>query len=139
MNIRNVIKEDIERVTSLWEQCGLIVSWNNPAKDFQRKLETSRRQFLIGELEGRAICSVMYAYDGHRGNVNYLSVLPEYQKKGYGEQMMREVEKRLLDMGCPKINLLIRNTNVDVIKFYEALGYKTDPVVCVGKRLIPDD
>ncbi len=61
----------------------------------------------------------MYAYDGHRGNLNYLSVLPEYQKKGYGGQMMREVEKRLFDMGCPKINLLIRNTNVDVIKFYE--------------------
>ena len=81
----------------------------------------------------------MYAYDGHRGNLNYLSVLPEYQKKGYGGQMMREVEKRLLDMGCPKINLLIRNTNVDVIKFYEGLGYKTDPVVCVSKRLIPDD
>lgn len=81
----------------------------------------------------------MYAYDGHRGNLNYLSVLPEYQKKGYGGQMMREVEKRLLDMGCPKINLLIRNTNVDVIKFYEGLGYKTDLVVCVGKRLIPDD
>lgn len=102
-------------------------------------METSPRQFLIGELEGRAICSVMYAYDGHRGNLNYLSVLPEYQKKGYGGQMMREVEKRLLDMGCPKINLLIRNTNVDVIKFYEGLGYKTDLVVCVGKRLIPDD
>ena len=42
-------------------------------------------------------------------------------------------------MGCLKINLLIRNTNVDVIKFYEGLGYKKDPVVCVGKRLIPDD
>jgi len=40
--------------------------------------------------------------------------------------------------GCPKINLLVRNTNLEVLRFYHQLGYADDSVVSVGKRLIRD-
>ena len=53
--------------------------------------------------------------------------------------MMRELEARLIATGCPKINLLVRNTNVDVIEFYQSLGYVADQSVSMGKRLIPDN
>jgi ribosomal protein S18 acetylase RimI-like enzyme len=139
IKIRSILKEDIEKITFLWGECGLVVPWNNPKKDFLRKLDHGPDLFLVGEIEGDIVASVMYAYDGHRGNVNYLAVLPKFRKNGIGKQLMKEVENRLTNLGCPKINLLIRDTNVDVLKFYEALGYKTDPVICVGKRLIPDD
>ncbi len=51
---------------------------------------------------------------------------------------MRHLEKQLIAAGCPKINLQIRDTNLDVIKFYEAIGYTQDKVVSFGKRLIED-
>jgi ribosomal protein S18 acetylase RimI-like enzyme len=139
IKIRNVSLDDIEKVIALWGECGLTVPWNDPKKDFQRKFEHSPQWFLIAEAEGNVIASAMYAYDGHRGNVNYLAVLPQFQKRGVGERLMVDIEDKLTKMGCPKINLLIRDTNVDVLNFYESLGYKTDPVVCVGKRLIADD
>ncbi len=139
LKIRTVLSEDIEKVISLWAKCGLVVSWNDPEKDFKRKLDHGRDQFLVCELGEEIVASAMYAYDGHRGSVNYLAVLPDFQKRGIGEQLMRDVENRLANQGCPKINLLIRDTNAGVISFYRALGYKTDPVVCVSKRLIHDD
>ena len=138
-NIRSLRSEDIEKVISLWAECGLVVSWNDPRKDFQRKLDHGRDQFLVCELNDEIIASAMYAYDGHRGSVNYLAVLPEFQSKGIGLQLMNDIENRLTRQGCPKINILVRHSNVGVIKFYEALGYKTDPVVCVSKRLIADN
>jgi ribosomal protein S18 acetylase RimI-like enzyme len=52
--------------------------------------------------------------------------------------MMEVLETRLLEKGCPKINLQTRNTNIDVVRFYEALGYKVDASILLGKRLIPD-
>jgi ribosomal protein S18 acetylase RimI-like enzyme len=137
--IRSLLSEDIEIVISLWAECGLVVSWNDPRKDFQRKLDHGRDQFLVCELNGEIVASAMYAYDGHRGSVNYLAVLPEFQSKGIGLQLMKDIENRLTGLGCPKINILIRQNNVGVIKFYESLGYKTDPVVCVSKRLIADN
>jgi len=41
-------------------------------------------------------------------------------------------------LGCPKINLLIRALNTNVIEFYERIGYSADNVVGMGTRLEQD-
>ncbi len=50
-----------------------------------------------------------------------------------------EAEGLLREAGCPKINLQIRTSNHGVIAFYRRLGYSTDDVVSMGKRLDHDD
>jgi ribosomal protein S18 acetylase RimI-like enzyme len=52
--------------------------------------------------------------------------------------MMAAIEGKLLAMGCPKINLQVRTGNQSALSFYERIGYKTDDVVSMGKRLIED-
>jgi ribosomal protein S18 acetylase RimI-like enzyme len=81
----------------------------------------------------------MAGYEGHRGWINYLAISPKYQRQGFAMQMMREAERILKDAGCPKINLQIRSSNKDVIAFYEAIGFKKDDVVSMGKRLVQDN
>ena len=49
------------------------------------------------------------------------------------------VEQALLEMGCPKLNIVVRTTNEKVLRFYENLGYATDDVISLGKRFIPDN
>ncbi len=139
MIIRQYNESDLEKVVTLWDDCGLTVSWNDPRKDIARKTREKRELFLVGEKDGDIVASAMGGYDGHRGWVNYLAVTLTLQGRGYGKLMMREVENRLLKLGCPKINLMVRSTNEQAVRFYEKVGYKTDPVVCLGKRLIPDD
>jgi ribosomal protein S18 acetylase RimI-like enzyme len=52
---------------------------------------------------------------------------------------MKFAEEYLLNMGCPKINIMVRKTNLKVINFYKAIGYLEDNVVTLSKRLILDD
>lgn len=138
MQIRGFTPEDTRSVICLWELCGLVVPWNDPEKDIQRKLRDGAELFLVGERDGRLMATLMGGYEGHRGWANYLAVAPEYQGSGDARKMMEALEARLLELGCPKINLQVRETNVDVLAFYEALGYKRDAAVSLGKRLIPD-
>ena len=51
---------------------------------------------------------------------------------------MRHVETCLEARGCPKINLQVRAGNQAVLEFYRRIGYGTDEVVSMGKRLIHD-
>ena len=51
---------------------------------------------------------------------------------------MSEAERRLLKVGCPKINLQIRLDNLEAVEFCRRLGYETFDVIDMGKRLIPD-
>ena len=128
-----------EEVVVLWEACGLLVPWNDPRRDIQRKLEVQPELFLVGCLDGKLVASVMAGYEGHRGWVNYLAVHPDYRRRGIGKQMMGRVEELLLGLGCPKINLQVRKTNREVINFYQGIGFKNDEVIGLGKRLIADD
>ena len=139
MEIREFRQTDQEAVINLWKDCGLLVQWNDPLKDIQRKLKIAPDLFLVGELSGRVVATVMGGYDGHRGWINYLAVSPEHQKTGYGRLIMESVESRIKAKGCPKINLQVRESNTDIIKFYQAIGYDQDNVVSLGKRLEQDN
>ena len=137
--IRPFKLEDKNSVVELWKVCRLTRPWNNPEKDIERKLSVQSEMFLVLEIQGSIIGSVMAAYDGHRGVINYLAVHPGYQKKGYGKILMTHVERELLNRGCPKINLLVRSDNLNVKRFYKSLHYdEQDDVKVFGKRLIPD-
>ena len=138
-NIRSYRKSDQKEILRLWEECGLVVPWNDPQRDIERKRTVQPELFLIGSINKEIIATAMVGYEGHRGWVNYLAVKLKFQRQGIGKQMMEEAEHRLLKLGCPKLQVQIRNTNVDVIKFYQSLGYLQDEVVNLGKRLISDE
>ncbi len=139
MNVRPFTERDTETVIALWQACDLVWPWNDPHKDIQRKLEVGRELFLVGEVDGRVVAAAMGGYEGHRGWVNYLAVHPDCRRHGYGRTLMHALEQELLALGCPKLNLQVRESNTAVIQFYEALGYGNDHVVSFGKRLIADD
>lgn len=138
MRIRPFEPPDEAAVVDLWQRCGLTRPWNDPRKDIARKLAVQPELFLVGVLGEAIVATVMAGYEGHRGWVNYLAVAPEHQKRGLGRTLMREVEKRLLERGCPKLNVQVRSSNDEALQFYRRLGYAQDEAVALGKRLIPD-
>lgn len=138
MQIRSLRPSDSAAVIALWEEVGLTRPWNDPAKDIERKLSTQPELFLVAEAEGTVVGTAMVGYDGHRGWVHYLAVSPSLQGAGLGRELMAEAERLLIELDCPKINLMVRTGNDRVVGFYEALGYGTDEVALLSKRLIPD-
>jgi ribosomal protein S18 acetylase RimI-like enzyme len=133
--IRPFKPEDQEQVLDLWTECGLVVPQNNPARDIQRKLKVNSELLLVGILGGEVVGTCMAGYEGHRGWINYLAVHPDYRRLGIATIMMKAAEDKLRKMGCPKINVQIRKSNQEVIKFYESIGFSVDQVVSMGKRL----
>jgi ribosomal protein S18 acetylase RimI-like enzyme len=139
MHIRPFEPQDEEAVVALWQQCELVRPWNDPRKDIARKRKVRPDLFLVGVLDGKIVASVMAGYEGHRGWLNYLCVDPNFQRRGFARAIVQEAERLLREAGCPKINLQVRTTNHGVIEFYRRIGYSTDDVVSMGKRLERDD
>ena len=138
MKIRPFKQPDQASLIALWHAAGVATPQNDSSKDIQRKLAVDPELLLIAELEGQLVGSVMGGYEGHRGWVNYLAVLPDFQRRGIASRLMEEIEVALLKRGCPKINLQVRSSNQSALGFYSALGYLDDNVVGLGKRLIVD-
>jgi len=137
--IRSYHESDKNKVIQLWKECALVVPWNDPERDIIRKQTVQPKLFLVGLMNDEIIATAMAGYDGHRGWVYYLAVLPKYQKQKIGRLIMEEAEARLLELGCPKLNIMVRSTNSEVISFYKSIGYKVEAVTSMGKRLEPDN
>jgi ribosomal protein S18 acetylase RimI-like enzyme len=137
--IRAFQEADTDDVVRLWTACGLVRPWNDPRKDIARKLAVQRELFLVGSVGDRVVATAMAGYDGHRGWIYYLAVDPEHRRQGLARRLLADVEQRLRDAGCAKINLLIRHDNSDAISFYREVGFAEDAVVSMGKRLERDD
>jgi ribosomal protein S18 acetylase RimI-like enzyme len=136
--IRSFRPDDESEVIGLWRRCGLTRPQNNPKLDIERKMKVQPDLFLVGLIEGEIVTTVMGGYEGHRGWINYLGVDPRFQKTGLGRKMMDTIQKKLSVLDCPKINLQVREDNLEVVKFYKAIGYTQDPVLSMGKRLVKD-
>ena len=138
INIRAFQPADEPAVMALWKECNLTRPWNDPHKDIARKLAVQPELFLVGTVDNEVMASVMAGYEGHRGWVNYLAVARRCRGRGYGRVLMQHVEQRLLERGCPKLNLQVRTSNPQAIEFYRRIGYEQDEAVSLGKRLISD-
>ena len=99
MEIKPFEPDEEEDVVKLWNACGLVVPWNDPYRDIQRKISTQPELFLVGRLNTEVMATVMVGYDGHRGWINYLAVHPRHRRAGIGRQMMEEAESRLRATG----------------------------------------
>ena len=139
MHIRPFEPTDEAAVVALWRECGLTRPWNDPQRDIARKLTEQPELFLVGSVGARVIATAMAGFDGHRGWVYYLAVAASHRKQSVGRALMHEAERLLIERGCPKLNLMVRSGNAEVIAFYRALGYAQDDVVILGRRLISDD
>ena len=135
MQIRRFQPDDEAAIIALWQRCGLVVPWNDPARDIALKLAWQPNLFFVGEQDARVVASVLAGYEGHRGWINYLAVDPQARRRGLGRLMMSAAEDALRALGCPKINLQVRSTNEEVRAFYARLGYTEDAVISFGKRL----
>lgn len=138
MKIRVFQPIDETAVVALWQECGLTRPWNDPHADIARKLTEQPDLFLVGTVGVELVATAMAGFDGHRGWVYYLAVSPGHRRQSYGRALMHEAERLLMERGCPKLNLLVRSSNAEVIEFYRKLGYVQDEAVSLGKRLIHD-
>jgi ribosomal protein S18 acetylase RimI-like enzyme len=136
LEIRSYRDADHAAVVELWSQVfPELRAWNQPAAYIERKRAVQPELFLVGVLSGRVIATVLAGYDGVRGWIYHLAVVPGERRQGLGSAMMHAAEEQLRALGCPKINLQIYRTNAEVVRFYERLGYGLEDRIGMGRRL----
>lgn len=138
LHLRAFELDDTDAVVDLWREAGLLRPWNDPRADITRKLAVQPELFRVAVDEGSVVASVMAGYDGHRGWLYYLATAQSHRGRGIAHALIQEVEAKLTALGCPKVQLMVRQDNESVLEFYARQGYERSDVVTTGKRLIED-
>lgn len=134
--IRNYHREDREHVVALWQAAfSGDPPRNEPNGVIDRKLLVEDGLFFVAVGGEEVVGTVLAGFDGVRGWVYHLSVLPEFRRRGLAGQLMDHAEAQLRSRGCSKLNLQVRTSNAGVVAFYESRGYTLDQVISLGKVL----
>lgn len=137
VRIRPYRDEDLEAVAALWRTTDLVMPYNDPASDIAFCRKSGHGEVFVGEdAKGRPIASAMAGHDGHRGWIYYVAVEAAQRKGGLGGAIVRHAEDWLRSLGVRKVQLLIRETNGDLQKFYERLGYEKASVIVMQRWLV---
>jgi ribosomal protein S18 acetylase RimI-like enzyme len=136
LEIRPYRDADLDEVVALWRRVfPNAPPHNDPSVVIRKKLTVQRELFVVAVLGGSIVGTAMGGYDGHRGWVYSVGVCPDHRRMGIGSELMRRVERDLAGIGCPKLNLQVRGSNSEAVRFYESLGYGTEDRISMGKKL----
>jgi len=120
---------------ALWHPTGITRPWNDPVGDLKRARTGSASTVLACIEQDLLLGTATVGHDGHRGWVYYLAVDPAHQHRGIGRKLMEACEEWARDRGAPKIQVMIRRSNSNVLGFYRTLGYADDEVCVLSRRL----
>ncbi|MBC8195605.1 MAG: GNAT family N-acetyltransferase [Actinobacteria bacterium] len=108
------------------------------ADEITDKLERDPDLFLVGELDGTVVATVMGTWDGHRGRIKRLAVAVTHRRSGLGAEMTDELEKRFVDRGITRLRLEVWADNVGGLSFWEERGYELQPDIRYFVRNLDD-
>ena len=126
MEIRVFRQSDYEEVITLWERCDLSEISSDPELDIERKLQCGADLFLVAEVAGEVVGTIMGGYDGIRGTAVYLAVHPEYRGRGIANALVSRLEKKLIARGCARMELLVSEESDAAVCMFEKMLYEEE-------------
>jgi ribosomal protein S18 acetylase RimI-like enzyme len=129
---------DYDVVRFIWQHVGngIHITPSDTMDEIQKYCERSPGLFFIAEFYKQVVGTVMGGFDGRRGLIYHLAVLPEYQHQGIGAKLLEKVETRLRELGCRKVYLFITPDTLDLIDYYNKYGYEKMTALPMTKYLL---
>lgn len=108
-----------------------------PQKVFDAKLAVQDNMLLVAVDADAVVGTTMAGYDGLRGWLHKVAVLPQHRRRGLATALVRHAIRVLQSSGCTEVNLQIRTTNLEVRGFYEALGFEIEERLSMARHIAP--
>jgi ribosomal protein S18 acetylase RimI-like enzyme len=121
IKIRPCLAEECSQVLKLWEAADATPSRTDNIQELRRLVDENHDLFLVAELAGKLIGSVIGGWDGWRGNIYRLAVDPQYKRHGVATDLVEEIDRRLASKGAKRITALVEHEHIDAVGFWDGL------------------
>ncbi|UCD92913.1 MAG: GNAT family N-acetyltransferase [Methanobacteriota archaeon] len=137
MEIRQLQIDDFEMMNKVWEDSGL--SYRPEGRDGKDEIERQISEFgdlFLGAFDGEELIGLVIGTDdGRKGWINRLAVSPEYQRRGVGTALVRELESAFHRRNKRIISILVELPNEASMSFFQKVGYlQWDSMAYLSKR-----
>ena len=122
-SIRLARPGEAEILLALWRAAGSSPSVTDTVQDVSAVIARPDSVVLVAESGDRIVGSLIAAWDGWRGNMYRLAVLPEHRRAGIANALVREGERRLRELGAQRLAAIVLTEEPIAAAFWEQAGY----------------
>jgi ribosomal protein S18 acetylase RimI-like enzyme len=152
--VRPARPSEIPAILALWREADAVPSVSDDPASLRRLLATSEDALLVAEATdpdpgdpgaedpnpgipdpggpeagGRLVGTIVAGWDGWRGNLYRLAVLPTARRRGIALRLVAEAERRLTEKGAVRLSALVMSEHDPAVALWRAAGYTHDPRV----------
>ena len=108
---------------AVWRAAGSAPSVTDSVECVRGLLGREGSWLLVAEEDGRIVGTLIAAWDGWRGHLYRLAVLPEARRRGIASALVRAGEERLRGAGAQRLSAIVLSDHADATGVWEAVGY----------------
>ena len=123
VSIREFRTVDGDALRALWKAAGFR-SLGDDDKSLARFARRNPGLLLVAAEGTKIVGSALGAWDGRRGWIYHVATAESHRRQGIATRMVEQVEAGLRDLGCPKVNVVVRNENDGARVFWTKRGYE---------------
>jgi ribosomal-protein-alanine N-acetyltransferase len=123
--LRQILEQDLPELIRVESACQ-IVPWSDEV--FKKCLEAGSTGWVM-ELDGKMIGFILILYQLDEVHILNFCVHPDYQRQGWGMQLMTHMLQNLTNQSAKLVYLEVRRSNEHAIALYEKVGFSK-----VGER-----
>ena len=127
--IRPARLDEVDQILAVWREAEATPSATDDRDGVRRLLQTAHAMVLVAEADGRIAGTVIGAWDGWRGNIYRLAVVPGFRRRGLARSLVAEADRSLARLGARRITALVDGDHPWAVDFWNALaasGYRHD-------------
>ena len=129
-DIRAATSADIDAVLAVWAAARSVAARTpDDPEAVQLLLDRDPGALLVAEAGGEVVGALIAGWDGWRGNVYRLAVLPSHRRHGIARRLVEAGHERLRAQGARRVTALVGGEEGAAHGLWRALGYQRDEFV----------
>ena len=129
--IRRVRNDELAAVLQMWQVAGVTPpSASDSIQGLTRLIREPAALLLVATIGDQIVGSVIGGWDGWRGNIYRLAVMPEHRRRGIARRLVAKITTELFAKGATRVSALVEHEHGWAMQFWDslsALGFQPDP------------
>ena len=122
VTIRACLLEEAPLLPDFWRSAAAGESATDDSTSINILFKHREDAVLVAEVDGEVVGTVIAAFDGWRGNIYRLAVLPSHRGQGIARKLVREAEHRLSIQGAKRLVALASSHSETAAPFWDAMA-----------------
>jgi len=118
--IREVVEGDLPAVLELWQLAAAEPTHTDDLKAIRALFQHDPGSLLVADADAQLVGSVIAAWDGWRGSIYRLVVLPNERRHGLGRQLLSAAQDRLEGLGARRLQAIVVESDGRAMGFWSA-------------------